>query len=67
MCTERILRLIAGTVILLSLGLGCFVNRHWLLLTAFAGFNLLQSGFTNRCPAKWLLERAGTHSDKYCG
>ena len=31
----------------------------WLALTAFVGFNLFQSGFTNFCPPSFLLKRLG--------
>ena len=60
MTTERWLRLIAGIFVLLSVGLGVYVNHWWLAFTAFVGLNLLQSGFTNWCPMKWLLEKTGT-------
>ncbi len=59
MSIERGLRLIAGLVVLTSLLLGVFHSQYWLLLTAFAGVNLLQSGLTNWCPMVWILGRAG--------
>lgn len=59
MTIERGLRAAAGTVVLLSLSLGYFVHPAWLLLTAFAGLNLLQSAFTNWCPMVWILARLG--------
>jgi hypothetical protein len=59
MTIERGLRLAAGVVVLLSVGLGYFVHPAWLLLTAFAGVNLLQSAFTNWCPMVWILARLG--------
>jgi hypothetical protein len=59
MTVERGLRLIAGVVVLSSVGLAVAVSPWWLLLTAFAGLNLLQSGFTNWCPMVWLLEQIG--------
>lgn len=59
MSIERGLRLAAGIVILLSVSLAVFVNPLWLLLTAFAGLNLLQSAFTNWCPMVWFLARLG--------
>ena len=39
--------------------MGYFVHPAWLLLTAFAGLNLLQSAFTNWCPMVWILARLG--------
>lgn len=59
MTVERGLRLIAGVVVLTSVSLAVAVSPWWLLLTAFAGLNLLQSGFTNWCPMVWLLEQIG--------
>jgi hypothetical protein len=59
MTIERGLRLIAGIVVLASVSLAVTVSPYWLLLTAFAGLNLLQSGFTNWCPMVWLLARFG--------
>jgi hypothetical protein len=40
-----------------DLRLAVFLSPYWLLLTAFAGVNLLQSAFTNWCPMVWLLAR----------
>ena len=59
MTVERGLRLMAGAVVLLSLVLVVTVSPKWLLLTAFVGLNLLQSGFTNWCPALVILRRLG--------
>ena len=67
MTPERIIRILAGTLVLLSLALGApgsplFVNANWLWLTAFVGANLLQSGFTRFCPPEILLRRLGAPS-----
>lgn len=59
MTNERALRIMAGCVVLLSAALTRFVSPWWLLLTAFVGLNLLQSGFTNWCPAMWLFDKLG--------
>jgi Protein of unknown function (DUF2892) len=59
MTVERALRGIAGFFVLSSLALGALVHPGFYLFTAFVGVNLLQSAFTNRCPMKWLLEKAG--------
>ncbi len=50
MTIERGLRLAAGVVVLLSVALGAMVHPAWLLLTAFAGLNLLQSAFEQLVP-----------------
>lgn len=57
MTVDRYLRLMAGTIVLLSLALGYFVSEYWYLLTAFVGLNLFQSAFTNWCPAMTLLKK----------
>jgi hypothetical protein len=67
MTVERALRGLAGTVVLASLALGHWLHPGFLWLTAFAGLNLLQSAFTNACPAmtafRWLgLPEAGACS-----
>ena len=47
---ELIVRMFAGTVILTSLALAHYHNPNWLWVTAFVGFNLLQSSITKFCP-----------------
>ncbi len=59
MTIERGLRMVAGTVVLLSVWLTVFVSPWWLLLTAFVGINLFQSALTNWCPMVWVLARLG--------
>ena len=51
MTIERAVRLLAGIMVLGSLALAHWVSPNWLWLTAFVGLNLLQSAFTNWCPA----------------
>lgn len=62
MSVERIFRIIVGSFILISLGLGVpaspiFVNSNFLWFTAFVGANLLQSGFTQFCPLDIILKK----------
>ncbi|MDO8747999.1 MAG: DUF2892 domain-containing protein [Candidatus Omnitrophota bacterium] len=59
MTLERGLRGVAGFFILASLILAYFVSPKWLWFTAFVGFNLLQSAFTNWCPMMWILRKCG--------
>jgi len=59
MTIERAVRLMAGVMVLLSLALAYWVSPHWLWLTAFVGVNLLQSAFTNWCPAISLFRTMG--------
>ncbi|OGR67164.1 MAG: hypothetical protein A2081_04990 [Elusimicrobia bacterium GWC2_61_19] len=53
------LRLLAGFMVLLSVGLTVYVNGNFIWLTVFVGANLLQSAFTKWCPAIWLFKKAG--------
>ena len=59
MNSNRWLRTIAGLFILISLVLAIFLSKWWLIFTAFVGFNLFQSGFTNWCPMMSILRRIG--------
>jgi len=56
---ERMLRLVAGILILFSLVLARFVSYNWLFLTLAVGFSLFQSGFTNWCPMMSILKALG--------
>jgi len=59
MTIERALRALAGFFVMLSVALGYYVHPGWFLLTAFVGLNLLQSAFTNRCPAMLVFRKLG--------
>ena len=48
---------------LLSLALTSFASHYW--LTVFVGFNLLQSAFTNWCPAITMLRALGLKDASY--
>jgi hypothetical protein len=63
---ERALRGMAGTVVLVSLGLGWALSPYWYLFTAFVGLNLLQSAFTNWCPAMWMFRKMGLQEGVSC-
>ncbi len=67
MSIERLVRILAGSFVLLSLALGVerspvFVSAHFLWFTAFVGANLLQSGITRWCPLDLVLKAAGVKS-----
>lgn len=66
MTVERALRLMAGIVILVSLALAHYVSPYWLWLTAFVGLNLLQSAFTNWCPAMSIFRAIGLKESVAC-
>ena len=54
-----LIRRFAGAFILLSLVLAHYHSGNWLWFTAFVGFNLLQSSFTNFCPLEIILKKLG--------
>lgn len=64
MTSWQITRIFAGSFILISLSLGVpasplYISAYWLLLTAFVGLNLLQSGFSRWCPLEIMLHKLG--------
>jgi hypothetical protein len=59
MTSERALRALAGFFVLLSVALGYWLHRGFFLFTGFVGLNLLQSAFTNWCPAMWIFKQLG--------
>jgi hypothetical protein len=59
MTINEVLRIVAGTFVLISVALGYYVHPGWFLFTAFVGLNLLQSGFTKWCPMITILRKAG--------
>jgi hypothetical protein len=63
MYTEQAIRILAGLMVLTSLGLAHFLEQPWwLLLAAFVALNLIQSAFTGFCPPEWLLRKLGMTS-----
>jgi hypothetical protein len=59
MTIENAIRILAGTMILLSLALTWLVHQAWVWLTVFVALNLIQSAFTGLCPAVFFLKRLG--------
>lgn len=59
MTINAALRLMAGSVVLISLALGTYVSQNWFYLTGFVGLNLLQSAFTGWCPAISIFTKLG--------
>ncbi|EGJ11322.1 MULTISPECIES: DUF2892 domain-containing protein [Rubrivivax] len=64
MTVDRLIRVFAGSFILISLALGApasplFVSEWWLAFTAFVGLNLFQFGFTDVCPLGIVLKKLG--------
>jgi len=63
MTLNAALRLMAGSVVTLSLVLSYYHNPLWLWLTAFVGLNLLQSAFTGWCPAMSIFRMLGLKNE----
>ncbi len=64
MTSWQLVRVVAGSFILLSLALGIpgspiFVSPWWLAFTAFVGINLLQSGLTKWCLMETIMRKLG--------
>ena len=62
MNTERIIRIFAGTLIMVSVILALIYTKWWLVLTLFVGANLFQFGITQWCPMDILLRKFGIKS-----
>jgi hypothetical protein len=60
---ESFIRLLAGTFVLLGIGLAQFISPWWMLLPAFVGANLIQSVFTGFCPPSLVLRQLGWLDD----
>lgn len=56
---ERLVPLLGGTVVLLSVALVLTFSAWWLLLTAFVAANLLLYSAVGWCPMSLLLQRLG--------
>jgi len=56
---ESYIRILAGTMVLISVTLSHYVSPWWLLLAVFVGVNLIQSAITGFCPAEIILRRLG--------
>jgi len=56
---ERIIRAIAGTLVLISIVLSITVSINWLYLSGFVGLNLLQSSITKWCLMNDILTKLG--------
>lgn len=63
MYRERIVRLVAGTFILVSLTLGLLHSPYWFIFTGFVGLNLFQSALTGWCLMDDILRKANVRSE----
>ena len=62
MTLDRAVLAFAGAIVLISLGLAELFSPYWLLLTVFAGLNMIQASFTGFCPAALAFKRLGIKS-----
>lgn len=67
MSIDRIVHVVAGTFVLLSLALARFHSPNWYWFTAFVGANLLQSGLTNWCLLASILRKLGVSEGSAVG
>jgi hypothetical protein len=63
---EDSIRAIAGSFVLVSVGLAYFHHPYWLFFTVFVGLNLLQSAFTKWCLMEKILEKLGIAKKSPC-
>lgn len=56
---DKAIRVLAGTMVLISLALAHWVDSRWLFLALFVALNLIQSAFTGFCPAEGVLKKLG--------
>ena len=59
MTLDRAVFVFAGLVVLTGLALAHYVSPWWMLLSAFAGLNMIQAAFTGFCPAAMVFKRLG--------
>jgi hypothetical protein len=56
---DKAVLVFAGLIVLTGLLLAHYINPWWLLLSAFAGANMIQAAFTGFCPAAILFRKLG--------
>jgi hypothetical protein len=56
---DRAVLAFAGFMVLLGLVLAWLYSPWWMLLSGFAGANMIQAAFTGFCPAAIVLRRLG--------
>jgi len=60
---DHFIRILAGSMVLLSVALAHFVSPWWLLFTCFVAVNLIQSALTGFCPPSLVLSKLGWLDD----
>ena len=59
MTVDRMLRLIAGSFVFISVVLGFYVSPYFFYFAGFVGLNLFQSALTEWCPMMSFLRIVG--------
>lgn len=59
MTVNRVLHIIAGSFVMLSVVAGYYINPWFFAFTFFVGANLFQSGFSNWCLMADILRKLG--------
>lgn len=53
----QIIRLVAGSLVLLSIVLAKYVHPNWIYLAVFVALNLIQSSFSKWCLLEDILKK----------
>ena len=61
MTIDRMVLVFAGCLVLLGVTLAWLVSPWWILLSAFAGLNMVQAAFTGFCPAAMVFKKLGAN------
>lgn len=59
MSIDRAVFVFAGFVVLAGVALAQYVSPWWILLSVFAGLNMIQAAFTGFCPAAMVFKKLG--------
>ncbi len=59
MNNDRAVFVFAGFIVLLGIVLSLVISPWWLILSGFAGLNMIQAAFTGICPAAMLFKALG--------
>ncbi|NTJ38624.1 DUF2892 domain-containing protein [Vibrio vulnificus] len=65
MTIENGVRILAGSMVLLSLVLTQYVHENFVWLTVFVGLNLIQSAFTGFCQPSFSLKSSALSNSFY--
>lgn len=66
MNVDRIVHLMAGTMVMAGVALAHYVHPDWVWLSFIMGLSLAQSGVTGFCPASFLLKKFGVKGNNCC-